>query len=127
MGGLDFLYLVGCGDCYHCPCWFYCFTPFSVRFKRITCHYNRKRLRSCLYRPKRVVWKINKNPCNIKKYLYFCINDSVANDYRFVAEGGVFIYSSDFLNNFFNIVPSISHISSINCPFEILLLMHLFM
>lgn len=58
------------------------------RFKRLTCHYNRKRLGSCLYRPKRVVWKINKNPCNIKKYLYFCINDSIANDYRFVDSGG---------------------------------------
>lgn len=29
--------------------------------------------------------------------MYLCGNDSVANDYRFVAEGGVSNHSSDFL------------------------------
>ena len=56
--GLDFLYLVRYGSYYPHSCWCYCFIPFSVRFKRLTCHNNRKRLGSCLYRPKRIVWKI---------------------------------------------------------------------
>lgn len=55
----------------------------------------------------------------IVKYLelrnksYICNNDSVANDYRFVAEGGVRNHSSDFLYKSLKLSFSFSQISDI--------------
>lgn len=52
----------------------------------------------------------------VADFLYFCGKDSVANDYRFLAEGGMSHHSSDFLYSSFISSPSFSHTSVILCP-----------